>query len=314
MDVITFGETMVLFVPDETGPLRYVQNFQKTIGGAESNVAIGLARLGHEVGWFSRLGNDEFGLYVRNYIRGEGVDTSRTVLDSEFPTGVFFKQRQANEEPRVFYYRKGSAASQMSEADLDENYLKGAKYLYVTGITPALSLACFALVNAAVQTAKKHGLQVVFDPNIRLKLWSKEAARQTLLAIAAQSDIVLAGYDEGRILTGSQSAQEMATRFLELGAKTVVIKLGKDGAYYRSVREEGQLAAEPMSLVVDPIGAGDAFAAGFLSGLLREWELPQAVKLGNKVAAYALTVKGDVEGLPMSEQIFANPDEEVILR
>lgn len=304
---------MVLFVPAETGPLRFVHSFQKTIGGAESNVAIGLARLGHEVGWFSRLGNDEFGLYVRNYIRGEGVDTSRTVLDSEFPTGVFFKQQQVNDEPHVYYYRKGSAASQMGPADLDENYLASAKYLYLTGITPALSPACLMLVNAAMQMAKQHGLTVVFDPNIRLKLWSKEAARETLLSIAGQSDIVLAGYEEGQVLTGSQSVQAMAAQFLELGAKTVVIKLGKDGAYYRSVEEEGQLSAEPVSSVVDPIGAGDAFAAGFLSGLLRGWKLPEAVKLGNTVASYALTVKGDVEGLPMSAQIFANPDE-VILR
>src|SRR5699024_6951177 len=120
MDVITIGESMVLFTPQTPGPLRYTNSFQKTIGGAESNVAIALSRLGHQTGWISHLGNDEFGLFIRNFIRGEGVDTSAVRFKTDFPTAVFFKEPNLGQDPMVYYYRKGSAASKMTPKDLDE--------------------------------------------------------------------------------------------------------------------------------------------------------------------------------------------------
>lgn len=169
MDVITFGETMVLFNTSYVGPLRYASQFEKTIGGAESNVAIGLARLGHQVSWMSRLGNDEFGLFVRNFVRGEGVDTSRVVFDDDHPTAVFFKERHAAKEPKVYYYRRGSAASFMKPEDLDEEHIAKAKFMHLTGITPALSPSCRQTVYRAIELARAYGLTVVFDPNILVK-------------------------------------------------------------------------------------------------------------------------------------------------
>ncbi|MGG1572185.1 sugar kinase [Fictibacillus sp. NRS-1165] len=309
MDVVTFGETMVLFHPSSAVPLRFAGQFEKTIGGAESNVAIALSRLGHQAGWFSRLGNDDFGLYVRNFIRGEGVDTSRVVFDQASPTAVFFKEKRTEQEPKVHYYRSDSAASRMIPEDLDEDYLAKAKYLHVTGITPALSESCRDSVFHAIALAKQHGVTVVFDPNIRLKLWSKEEAKETLVEIASRSDIVLPGIEEGTLMTGRSQPEEVARNLLRNGSKAAVVKLGAEGAYYDNGNERGYIEGFHVSHVVDPIGAGDGFAAGFLSGLLRGWTYEEAVKLGNRVGAYAVTVSGDVEGYPYFDQLLKENEE-----
>lgn len=311
MDVVTIGETMVLFTPTTVGPLRYAAQFNKSIGGAESNVAIGLSRLGHQCGWISRLGLDEFGLYIRNFIRGEGVDTSLVNFDELHSTAVFFKERQMMQEPKISYYRKNSAASEMTPDDLNEEYIAKAKFLHVTGITPALSQSCKETIDEAISMAKKHGVMVVFDPNIRLKLWSPEEARVTLMNIAGKSDIVLPGLEEGLILTGEIKPEAIASQLLDCGAKIVVVKLGAGGAYYASKTETGLIPGFPVEQIVDPIGAGDAFAAGLLSGLLRGFALPEAVKLANQVGAYALTVVGDMEGLPFWSQVDPNRKPEV---
>lgn len=311
MDVVTFGETMVLFTAGSYGPLRFARQFDKSIGGAESNMSIALARLGHQVGWISRLGNDEFGLYIRDFIRGEGVDTSRVQFDSAYPTAVFFKERQIAQEPKVYYYRKGAAASQMSAGDLDEEYISKAKYLHITGITPALSESCKEAVFASIKMARKHGLTVVFDPNIRLKLWSKEQARETLMEIAGLCDIILPGIEEGEILTGETEPGKVAAAFLDKGAKLVVIKLGAKGAFYAEGDQSEFVPGFPVKQIVDPIGAGDGFAAGFLSGLLRGYSYFDAVTLGNRVGAYAVTTVGDVEGYPFWSQIEPGAGQEV---
>jgi len=314
LDVITFGETMVLFTPDTTGPLRFVDRFSKTIGGAESNFAIGLARLGHQVSWFSRLGNDEFGVYVRNLIRGEGVDTSSVIFDDLHPTAVFFKERKAFQESSVYYYRSHSAASFLSPDDIDEKWIGQAKVLHITGITPALSETCRAAVFKAVDSARKLGVTVVFDPNIRLKLWSRQAAREVLLEVAKRVDIVLPGLDEGTLLTGEDTPEGVAQHFLAHGVKGVVVKLGERGAYYATGDERAYVAGQRVDRIVDPLGAGDAFAAGFVSGLLRGWSYHAAITFANRVAAYALTVVGDFEGLPTWSEVDPHSETKQVLR
>lgn len=303
MDVVTLGETMVLFTPGNVGPLRYVNQFEKTIGGAESNLAIALARLGHQVGWFSRLGDDEFGLYVRNFIRGEGVDTSRVIFDEKNPTAVFFKERQMGQDPKIYYYRKGSSASFMKPEDLDAEYIAQAKYLHLTGITPALSPSCQETVFRAIELAKENGVTVVFDPNIRLRLWSKEEAGSVLRRIASQCDIVLPGLDEGEIMTGEVTPEGISSQLLANGAKVVVIKLGAKGAFYATSDQQEYVEGFRVEQIVDTVGAGDGFAAGFLSGQIRGWSYRESVQFANRIGAYALTVAGDVEGYPFWNQV-----------
>lgn len=309
MDVVTIGESMVLFTPDSIGSLTFASKFDKTIGGAESNVAIALARLGHQVGWISNLGQDDFGIYIRNTIRGEGVDTSQVKFLEDNNTAVFFKERKMVGEPNVFYYRKNSAASKLVPKDIDEEYLAKAKYLHITGITPALSSTCLETILHSIKLAKKHGLTIIFDPNIRLKLWGKEEAVLVLRDIASKCDIVLPGIEEGELLTGETKPEAIAREFLQNDTSVVIVKLGKKGAYYATAEGAGYVDGIQLEQVVDPIGAGDGFAAGFISGMISELPISEAVQRANKVASYALTVPGDAEGYPYLHQIDPNYKE-----
>lgn len=303
MDIVTLGESMVLFTPETTGYMRYASDFTTKVAGAESNVAIGLTRLGHHSGWISRLGDDEFGRKVLSFIRGEGVDTSKVQFDSSASTGLYFKEMLTEEEMRVYYYRKHSAASHMTPSDLDENFIAAAKYLHITGIMPALSESCRETVIEAIKLAKKHDVIVVFDPNLRRKLWPENKARQVLLEMVREADIVLPGIDEGAFLFGKSDPELMAKRFYDHGASCVVLKLGSRGAYYLSEKQGGYVSGFSVKRVVDPVGAGDGFAAGLLSGLLDHLDIEKAVQRGNAIGAMVTTVRGDVEGLPDGERL-----------
>lgn len=303
MDVVTLGETMVLFAPENSGPMRYTDRFSARIAGAESNVAIGLARLGHYAGWISRLGNDEFGKKIRAFIRGEGIDTSQIILDETADTGLFLKEKLAPGEWRVKYYRKDSAASRMKPGDVKESYISDARFLHVTGITPALSDDCYETVLTAIEYAKKHHVKVVFDPNLRRKLWSEDKARKVLIELASKADIVLPGIDEAEFLFGSGSPEELARQFHEQGSSAVIMKLGKKGAYYLANDSEGYVEGFKGWEVVDPVGAGDGFSAGVLSGLLDGLELRESVQRGNAIGAMVTMAAGDVEGLPEKDRL-----------
>ncbi|RAK22071.1 5-dehydro-2-deoxygluconokinase [Anoxybacillus vitaminiphilus] len=289
---------MVLFTPDSTGLMRYANHFSRKFGGAESNFAIGLTRLGHRAGWISRVGNDEFGKAMVAFISGEGVDVSQVKVDETAPTGIYFKEFRRANDVRVYYYRKYSAASRMVPEDLDEGYIAQAKYLHITGITPALSESCRETVMHGIEIARKHGVKVVFDPNVRKKLWPEEKARKTLLEIASKADIVLPGIDEAEFMFGQAAPEQLGKRFLEHGASLVVLKVGANGAYYFTSTESRLVPGFPVKQVVDPVGAGDGFAAGFVSGLLDGLSFYDAVQRGNAVGAFATMVNGDVEGLP----------------
>ncbi|MGP4041467.1 sugar kinase [Gracilibacillus sp. D59] len=302
-DVITVGESMVVFTPVSSPMMRFAETFTKNVGGAETNVAIGLARLGHNVGWISKLGQDEFGTYILNTVRGEGIDVSHVKRDPDFPTGLYFKEIRNPEDIRVSYYRKGSAASTIQTDDIDENYIKKAKYLHVTGITPALSDSAYQTVINMMKLARKNQVQVVFDPNLRRKLWSEEKARIILTEMVALSDIVLPGLEEAAFLFDETDPQQAADHFLARGCETVIIKLGEKGAYLQTKNESGYIEGFPVKQVVDPVGAGDGFVAGFLSGMLDHLSLSDAVKRANAVGAMQTQVKGDYEGLPDNEEL-----------
>ena len=297
LDVVTLGETMVLFVPTRTGLLRYAQQYDRYVAGAESNTAIGLARIGHQVGWVSKVGHDEFGEYILAFLRGEQVDVSQVSRSKEAPTGVFFKERRRTDSTRVFYYRAGSAASYLSPADIDAEYIKQARFLHLTGITPALSSDCMSTVHQAAQIAQNAGVKISFDPNIRYKLWSAKDAKKAILALMPHINILLTSQEEATLLTDEPDAKSAARALLSMGPQQVVVKLGADGAFALTEKEK---ILEPgiQVQVVETVGAGDAFNAGFLSGQLREWDLQKSLKLGNIMGALATTAPGDVEGLP----------------
>jgi 2-dehydro-3-deoxygluconokinase len=304
-ELVTIGETMVVFEPMAEGPLRYVGHFKKGYGGAESNVAIGLTRLGHSAGWISRVGNDELGKFIISSIRGEGVDTSRVTLDNKYPTGIYIKERLTEGTAQVHYYRKGSAASVLKSEHLDWDYISKAKIIHLTGITPFLSDECANMIDSIISFAKTNNIFLSFDPNLRMKLMSgKTGAKEKIIALAKQSDIFMPGLDEAEYLLGTRNYGEIAEYFHNAGTDNIVIKNGKIGSFY-STRggDSGFLPSYEVSRVIDPIGAGDGFAAGVLAGVLEHKSLQYSVDLGSRVGARVVTIRGDIEGLPVREEI-----------
>jgi 2-dehydro-3-deoxygluconokinase len=303
LDVVTLGETMVLLLAEQSGPMREATTFRRHIAGAESNLAIGLSRLGQTAGWFSRVGDDEFGRAVVFRVRGEGVDTSHVLHDPLAPTGMVVRERREAGPIDQVYYRRGSAASRMSPSDLDPAYLRDARFLHLTGITPALSASCRETVFAAAEIARAAGVTVVLDPNYRSKLWDPTEARSVMRDLAARCDLLLPGMDEAELLTGESDPEVAARQLAKLGPGLVVVKLGADGALALTEDEIIRVPGTPLERVVDPVGAGDAFAAGFLAALLRSFTTDAALRLANRCGALAMLSPGDMESLPRWEEV-----------
>ncbi|SMF51566.1 PfkB family carbohydrate kinase [Pseudogulbenkiania subflava] len=307
LDVVTFGEAMAMFVADEPGDLAAATYFSRRLAGAETNFCVGMARLGYRVGWVSRLGQDAFGRFVRATLATEGIDCCGVATDPRYPTGFQLKSRAVDgSDPIVEYFRKGSAASQLSRADFDPTYFAAARHFHCTGVAPALSDGTWQFAQHALDFMRSAGKTISFDPNLRPSLWPSEAEMiRRINALAAKADWVLPGIAEGRLLTGCRTPEDIAAFYLAQGARLVVIKLGAEGAYYRSATEQGYVAAVLVDEVVDTVGAGDGFAAGVVSALLEGLPLAAAVARGNRVGAFAIQSVGDMEGLPTRAQLEA---------
>lgn len=296
-EVVALGEVMVLFWPSGGESLESAARYERSFGGAEANLSIALARLGHRVRWISRLGDDAFGRYVRATLEREGVEV-RASSDPAAPTAVFFKERVTHGPRRVAYYRRGSAASRLGPDDLSAEQLAGARVLHLTGITPALSASCAAAVEHAITLARAAGLLVCVDPNVRPQLWpSADACRDALRALLARSDVALLGHEDAEILYPGLGEEEVVRAVQAAGPRTVVLKLGERGAL--GLRDEtwARVDAVPVE-VVDTVGAGDGFDAGFIAGWLRGLTLAESLSLGAKVGAAAVAAAGDWEGYP----------------
>jgi sugar/nucleoside kinase (ribokinase family) len=309
-DVITLGESMVLFAAEVPGALEEVEQFRRHLAGAETNVAIGLARLGLRTAWVSRLGTDVFGDFVLDRVRREGVECSHVRRDPVRATGFMLKSRELQgRDPRVAYFRRGSAASALSLQDFDEDFFASARHLHVSGITPALSPTASHLVAFAMDFMRRRGRTVSFDPNLRPGLWqSREHMLQEINRLAALADWVLPGLEEGRTLTGLQLPADIAAFYLRQGAQAVVLKHGAQGASFHTATREGHVPGVTVPRVVDTVGAGDGFAAGVLSARLQGLDWPQALARGNWIGARALQVAGDMDGLPHHHEL---PPQEV---
>lgn len=311
-DVVTLGESMILFQSADDKSIAYAGQFAKSVAGAESNVAMGLTRLGRSVRWISRVGKDPFGEVILQTLRGEGVDVACAVQDAEAPTAVYFKEMTWSGDPNVYYYRKGSAASRLSPADIRDEWFADAGHFHVTGITPALGEHTAEAVIQAMKLARSKGLTVSFDPNLRRKLWTEETARTTLLSMLEHCDIFMPGLEEAEFLLGPGTEEEYGRRFLERGPSIVVIKLGAQGSIAFTADAVVEAEGHKVDQVVDTVGAGDAFAAGFLSVMVDALRLdpPQqteqlhtALKRANVMGAIATQFRGDWEGLPKLEEL-----------
>ncbi|MDF2705156.1 MAG: sugar kinase [Nonomuraea muscovyensis] len=337
IDVLTFGEAMAsLHGP---GPLRLGGHLELSVAGAEANVAIGLARLGHTVRWTGVVGDDELGLLVLRTLRAEGVDVTTTRTDPAHPTGLLIQERRVAAVTRVHYYRAGSAGSRLAPADVAAALADVPRILHVTGITPALGPDPAAAVTRAVRQARELGVRVCLDVNYRARLWDPATASRTLTRLLPYVDVLVASADELPLVTpgdlplvtpgelplvtsgdlasqpeaegppanglawertGEETFPEVGARvapLLAAGVGEVVVKHGAAGAEAWTHTARVTCAAVRVP-VADTVGAGDAFVAGYLSGLLDGLPLGERLRRGVTVGAFAVAAEGDWHGLP----------------
>jgi 2-dehydro-3-deoxygluconokinase len=286
-DVLCLGETMAMFVPAEPGPPAEVTTWHRTVGGAESNVACHVAALGLRSAWVSAVGDDAFGTAVTAAVASFGVDVSRVVVDPDRPTGLYVKERDASGSP-VRYYRRGSAASGMGPGLVDSLPLDEVRVVHTSGITPALSDSCFALMDRLVHLPRDFTLS--FDLNWRPRLWT-DRDPAVLRDLAAAADIVFVGADEAKLVWDVEEPADIRALLPE--PATLVVKQGAAGATL--VEGDQELFQPALKVdVVEPVGAGDAFAAGFLCATLAGESPRRRLRAGHLRAASALRTHHDV--------------------
>ncbi|MBN6056686.1 sugar kinase [Nonomuraea sp. RK-328] len=308
---VCLGETMAVLLPGHPGPTESVEQFQVGVGGAESNVACGLAGHGITTAWISRVGDDGFGRRIISELTARGVDVSAVTIDSVRPTGLYIKE--SHPHSRMRYYRTGSAASALGP-DVFTNpvfnrLLSGARLLHLSGITPALSDSSLALIRALL-TRPRSGRTVSFDLNWRPALWH-DRDPAVLLELSNAADLLLLGADEAQAAFGLNGHAAIRAAFP--APATVVVK--NAGHEVTALNADGTTVSEPALVVevVEPTGAGDAFAAGYLAATLRGLDQRSRLRLGHLTAATALTIHGD-HGPPPSPDLTtallaATPDE-----
>ncbi|WP_307866486.1 sugar kinase [Leucobacter chromiisoli] len=299
VEVLCIGETMVMVAPTPPGPLTDPGTaLRLSIGGAESNVAMSLAQLGISAGWWSRLSDDPLGHFVHDLIAEHLVDTRSVEFDEIRPTGLYLKD-QASGETRVTYYRQGSAASAMSPRDRGR-LPAWTRLLHLSGITPALSPGADALVEELLDAPRPAGRRVSFDINHRPPLWSAEEAGARLHALAAKADIVFVGLDEAHRIWNTATPDEV--RALLPAVPQLVVKDGPRAACAYTAAGVTRVPAPPAE-VTEVVGAGDAFAAGYLAAELRGLPTRRALMAGHLAAREAIKITSDVPALPRLDSL-----------
>ena len=310
--VVTIGDAMITMNPTSTGPLRFVTHFERKVGGAELNFAIGCARLGLHSRWISLLGKDEFGRVIYNFTRGEGVDMSYVQFVEGYPTSLNFKEIQEDGSGKTFYYRYQSPISTFTIDMIKAEMLEGVALLHLTGVFLAIDPKNLELVQKLIQIAKEKNIPISFDPNIRLKLWTIEEARKVYDMIFPDIDILLTGLDEIRLITGTDSEADLENFAAAYNIRDLVIKDGANGS--KLYREGMWTRVSSFKITpVDTVGAGDGFDAGYVYGWLHGYEPDKLLRFANGVGALVTTVSGDNEGLPYFEEVDAFINNESII-
>jgi 2-dehydro-3-deoxygluconokinase len=297
-DLVTFGETMIRLTTTGGNRLETTGTLAVTIGGAESNVCVALARLGRRVSWLSALPDNPLGQRIFNELRGHGVDTSQVLWSDTHRAGVYFMETGARPRPtRVTYDRAGSVVAMLEADAIDTGLVVNARALHLTGITPALSENCAAICQRLAGAAVAAGVPLILDVNYRSLLWTPEEAARGLDDLCQQATVLLCGANDAQTVWGLSGQPSDVSRGLldRSGAELAVVTLGESGvcAINRAgdVFEQASLAVD----IVDPVGAGDAFAAGFLHAWLEDRDnIPSALRSGVALAALSMTIPGDL--------------------
>jgi 2-dehydro-3-deoxygluconokinase len=313
LEFVAFGEALIAFVAHPAGPLPEATQFSAHVVGAESNVAVGVARLGHRAGFAGRIGDDAFGSMIARCLLAEGVATEHLVRDHAAPTGLLFRNLREFPPPEVVYRRTGSAGSRLEAEDVRAALegLPAGTVVHVSGVTPALSESCMAAALILAETARARDLQLFVDVNYRTNLWNRNAAAPVLRKLVASGSIVTASRAEAALLTGEDSAADAAAALASLGPRVAVVRDDTLGAVASTGSGKPPIVV-PSQLArraVDPVGAGDAFNAGLIASLLEDQSLPDAIKTAHLCGAAAVGVVGDIEGLPTRQELTASADD-----
>lgn len=303
--VLLVGEAMGLFAAQEIGTIETARTFYKSVSGAELNVAIGLKRLGHEPYYVTKLGNDVLGKYILDYIEKEGINTQYISFEEEYQTGIQLKSKVLNGDAYAPYFRKFSAASTMSPEDLTSLDISKFDHLHVTGISLAISPSFRNTIYTLIEKANEHNITVSFDPNIRLDMWKNEDEMRAIINdIAFKSDYFLPGISEAQILTDLSTVEAISKFYLKSKRmKAIIIKQGEQGTYYKTRFEEKEVPSFEVSQIVDTVGAGDGFAAGFIASILNGNNIEESVVYANAVGAMQLRHWSDNQGLPSHQEV-----------
>ena len=296
-DLVTMGETMLRLMPTDGRRLGQTDRFEVSFGGAESNVAANLARLGRRSAWFSHLPDNPLGQQLAGMLRGHGVDTSAVKFVAGERLGTYFIE--AGGPPRgirVWYDRKGSAASKIGPADLPQALISQSRWCHLTGISPALSASCHDATLAAARLAQATpGCKLSFDVNYRALLWAPQEAAAVLEPLCQMADVVFVARRDAALLFGVESGSALGTAqaLQDRWQGTVFVSDGDQGAFGADAQGVYHAPAYTTE-IVDRIGAGDAFASGIIDQLLDGADLPTALRFGAALAALKLSVHGDI--------------------
>lgn len=287
--LVTLGESMIMVTPATRERLKDATEFRLEVGGAESNVAGWAAQLGVPAVWAGAVGMDALGNRLIDTLEALGIETI-VEINPDRPTGVYFKDPQG-EHTEVSYYRDGSAARAASDELVARLPLTRDSVLHLTGVTPALRPAGSRLTWAALHRAETIGATVSFDVNYRAALWSRADAAQELADLSARADVLFVGMDEARALWGLDDAASVRQRFPRVGELVV-----KDGGVGATLFAGGltQFVAAPVAEIVEIVGAGDAFAAGYLVAGMRGDNPDESLAEGHRLAALALSTTADI--------------------
>lgn len=308
---VTLGEMLIDFVPEDNGvSLADARAFVKAPGGAPANVAVGLARLGIRAGFLGKVGDDPFGHYLSGVLEASGVDVSEVRFDAQARTALAFVSLTGAGERDFLFYRNPSADMRHRPEEVDEAYLAGASLLHIGSISLIQEPSRGATLKA-LQVAAEHDLLVSYDPNLRLPLWpSPDAAREGIRSVWRRAQVIKISEDELEFLTGARDMAAARTLRHER-LRLLVVTRGGAGAWYLTRQGEGEVAGfrvEP----VDTTGAGDAFTAALLAGLLEDDALDRdrkalelAIRRANAYAALTTTKLGAIPALSSREELDA---------
>lgn len=306
--LLALGECMVELFSDE--PIAEAPAFVKTFGGDTCNVLVAASRLGSRTGYLTRVADDPFGPFLLNAWQAEGIDVSQVRTVEGF-NGLYLISLLPGGEREFVYYRKGSAASTMQPEDLDEQAIARARILHLSGITQAISPSARATALAATQLAKRHGVKVSFDPNVRPRLWSLEEARAAMDELLPYVDILLpSAPDESRLLLDEGDPERVADHYRAAGVALVVVKCGGEGVLIAQGDERTRVAAHVPEQVRDTSGAGDVFNGAFLHGLLEGMPPARAARFGVVAAGLKVRGRGAIASQPRREEILVHIDVE----